>query len=154
MKTCTKCKNTWDLTGFHKDSTKKDGMASICKQCYRIRQRTDAAFRERSKLYNRNKYQTDAGYRKRVNETGRRCALRRLYGITVEQYNRMVIDQSGCCAVCRRTLLELGRSLAVDHCHKTGKVRGLLCGGCNGILGRFNDDAERFLRASEYLKRA
>jgi len=58
--------------------------------------------------------------------------------------------QNGKCAIC-----DLEKSpLCLDHCHTTGKVRGLLCRNCNGVLGRFGDDIKRFETAALYLKKA
>ena len=59
--------------------------------------------------------------------------LKRLYGIELADYNQMLEKQDGKCAICRSD--KKTRSLAVDHNHITGKVRALLCGGCNGQLG-------------------
>lgn len=78
-----------------------------------------------------------------------------LYGITREQYDAMVEAQEGKCAICRRS--EWGgrhNKPHVDHCHETGRVRGLLCDGCNNGLGRFGDDPERLERAAAYLRQA
>lgn len=72
------------------------------------------------------------------------------YGLTVDSYERMRNGQSGMCAICL-TPPRRGR-LYVDHCHKSGRVRGLLCSDCNLGLGKFNDDADRVLRASKYLE--
>ncbi len=73
----------------------------------------------------------------------------RRFGITEQQYNDMKASQDGCCAICRRTR-KLGRykNLAIDHCHKTGKVRGLLCVTCNtrlGFLERYWDQIHTYL---------
>ena len=80
----------------------------------------------------------------------RRHKLKRLFGITVDQYNEMLAEQDGVCAICRRASPD-GRRLHVDHCHKTKTVRGLLCHDCNRGLGMFRDDPENFSRAAEYL---
>ena len=64
-------------------------------------------------------------------------------------YNAMWLAQDGKCAICRLVCI---KSLAVDHCHKTGKIRGLLCMRCNTALGMFKDDPSLLLRAIEYLK--
>lgn len=86
--------------------------------------------------------------RKRANKAhGRRAHLRRQYGITLEEFDRMVLDQEGRCAVCA----EPTPDLVVDHCHVTGVVRGLLCNSCNFGLGAFKDRPERFEAAIVYL---
>ena len=87
----------------------------------------------------------------------RKSHLKRYYGITVEQYDEMLKSQNGVCAICGNVELSNrgntlnALSLAVDHCHETGKIRGLLCMDCNQTLGKFNDDPARFEKAAEYL---
>ena len=78
--------------------------------------------------------------------------LRADFGIGVEDYERLYAAQGGCCAICGRTHSDRrGHRLAVDHCHATGRVRGLLCSSCNQGLGKFADDPERLRRAADYL---
>lgn len=72
------------------------------------------------------------------------------YGLKDGQYDLLKAAQGGSCAICRRAT-GATKKLAVDHDHKTGFVRGLLCGPCNGMLGNARDDVEFFLRAAEYL---
>jgi hypothetical protein len=62
--------------------------------------------------------------------------LKARFGITLEEYNLLLQEQEGVCAICKRTE---ARRLAVDHCHATGQIRGLLCSGCNRLLGRIED---------------
>ena|SRR5580698_2982676 len=85
-------------------------------------------------------------------------AAERLYGIQPDDYMRMWHEQKGVCALCggidvdgktRRT-----KCLHVDHCHSTGKVRGLLCHKCNHGLGAFKDDSALMRRAAEYIDRS
>lgn len=78
--------------------------------------------------------------------------LKRNYGITIEDFNKMFDEQLGHCAICGKHQTELGQSLCVDHNHDTGKVRGLLCINCNAGLGNFKDDSELVFRALEYLE--
>lgn len=75
------------------------------------------------------------------------------YGITVEAYEAMFRAQNGACAICRGNELS-GRRLAVDHCHTTGTVRGLLCAGCNRGIGYMGDSVQNLNAAAEYLTRA
>ena len=87
----------------------------------------------------------------------RKSHLKRYYNITLEKYEEMFNKQNGLCAICFNP--EKGNvgnkkssiSLAVDHCHNTGKIRELLCMDCNQILGRFKEDPIRFQKAAEYL---
>lgn len=72
------------------------------------------------------------------------------YNMTPEDYTAMLKEQFGGCAICKRHPQEK-RRLAVDHCHTTGRVRGLLCAPCNVSLGAFDDDPRRLLEAAKYL---
>lgn len=81
----------------------------------------------------------------------RDAGLRNRYGISLQQYNEMLLAQNGVCKICRE-VCPTGRHLAVDHCHTTGKVRGLLCVRCNQGLGHFIDDEQRILRMLEYVR--
>jgi hypothetical protein len=79
----------------------------------------------------------------------RAADLARTYGLSREQYDAMLADQGGGCALCGRKPGR--RELAVDHDHQTGQVRGLLCSSCNGALGVLGDSREGLLRALAYL---
>ena len=81
-------------------------------------------------------------------EKQRARRLKRHYGISVEEYERMLCEAAGRCAVCGEELLDPH----VDHNHKTGKIRGLLCPQCNIGLGMFNDSAEILAKAASYLR--
>lgn len=90
------------------------------------------------------------------NKTGhqRDRHLRRKYGISLEDYDRMLAAQAGGCAICGKRPDEqqrYDRYLHVDHNHETGEVRGLLCDQHNLLLGRFNDDPNLIRRAADYL---
>lgn len=85
-------------------------------------------------------------------ERVRRNDLIKKYGITVEDYNKMFQEQDGKCAICHKDQLEFRIRFSVDHNHKTGKVRGLLCHNCNRALGWFYDDIETLQSAIEYLQ--
>lgn len=76
------------------------------------------------------------------------------YGMTLEEYEAMVTLSHGQCSICRRDMLGVGcGKMCIDHDHKTGKVRGLLCNECNVGLGQFRDNIECLLSAIEYLRR-
>lgn len=85
--------------------------------------------------------------------------LRKYYGITADEYERMHDAQSGECAICSGAELTADpktgrvRRLAVDHCHDTGAVRGLLCSGCNNGLGAFKDRIDLLEKGLRYLQR-
>ena len=90
--------------------------------------------------------------REKVRETNRRWNFAKHFGITIDDYKVMFENQEGRCAICKVHQTDLPRALDVDHCHKTGKIRGLLCGGCNRGLGGFRDNDDILLMAIEYLK--
>jgi hypothetical protein len=128
------------LEEFYTHARTKDGKGSWCKKCLMAKtaeKRKDPVQKELWKEY------------------GRRSILKKRYGITADQYDKMIIDQNNGCAICGST--EMGgrgeaTRLAVDHNHKTGKVRGLLCTSCNNGLGRFKDDPELLVKAATYLR--
>ena len=78
--------------------------------------------------------------------------VRRKYGITLEQYYELLKIQNNGCAICGKTEEPDGRRLAIDHCHLSGDVRGVLCNNCNNGLGSFGDSIDGMLKAIEYLK--
>lgn len=88
-------------------------------------------------------------YPERTRASGRRCHLKRKFGITVEDYDRMLSAQGGVCMICRKPSQN---NLHVDHCHKTGIVRSLLCGHCNRMIGLAGDDPMVLISAAEYLR--
>jgi hypothetical protein len=75
--------------------------------------------------------------------------LKQTYGLSTADYNAMLRQQNGACAICRQKSAE---RLCVDHCHKTRRVRGLLCRKCNTGLGCYGDDPERIAAAIAYLQ--
>lgn len=77
--------------------------------------------------------------------------IRRQYGITLAEYDQMLRDQDYKCAICGNEDEVEGRRLAIDHCHDSGKVRGLLCGKCNRGLGLFYDNKNLLTNAISYL---
>ena len=96
------------------------------------------------KWYEKNKEKVLAKQKKRNLESD----LRK-YGITLEKYEAMEKKQNGVCAICMEK--EPNKKLAVDHCHITGKVRGLLCSNCNNGLGKFKDSKTLLIKAINYL---
>lgn len=73
------------------------------------------------------------------------------YGITLTEYNAIFMAQEGRCAGCEKHQSEFKRALCVDHCHKTDKVRGLLCDDCNIVLGRIRESYQTLYNLAEYL---
>lgn len=81
----------------------------------------------------------------------RETNLLRKFGITVEAWEEMFERQDGGCAICHRVQKSGAKRLAVDHCHTTGRVRGLLCYRCNYAIGMFKDEPYLLQRATDYL---
>lgn len=99
----------------------------------------------------RNKDQRDTRCKPCQKAYSRAHDLKNFYGISTEDYNNLFAQQNGKCAICGKTQTAEKRQLAVDHDHKTGAVRGLLCGKCNMTLGLFHDKASIFLEMYQYL---
>jgi len=82
--------------------------------------------------------------------------LKRHFGITIDDYNRMLEYQNFCCAICGKRVEDMDNGMAkrfdVDHDHSTGKIRGLLCGNCNRGIGNLQDSPENLQSAIQYLK--
>lgn len=131
-KVCAGCKEEKDVSLFPKDTRIKSGIRSRCKACYA----------ELNRKIHQKRGTTD-GDRDRK--------LRKTFGISLEQYNRMFFEQDCRCAVCGKTEQENGKRLAVDHCHKTGKIRKLLCHHCNCALGMVNDNKDTLAALISYL---
>ena len=108
----------------------------------------------------RNKYMR--GYYAKTREQTKGYQLKYKFGITMEEYQLLLESQGGTCALCnglnniRRKGTHNGEpitmALSVDHNHKTGKVRGLLCNGCNTSLGKFKDNPILLEKAIKYLR--
>jgi hypothetical protein len=98
-------------------------------------------------------------FRKLHPESFKRYDAKKKYGISGTDFVAMKEKQNGLCAICNKPETQKKRNsqetmdLAIDHCHKTHKIRGLLCSACNQGLGRFKDDVGLLESAIEYLKR-
>lgn len=89
--------------------------------------------------------------RKRYKKSGRNTRFKKDYDITVGEYNKMNLEQNFKCKICGNPEKVKNRDLAVDHCHVTGKIRGLLCFRCNTAIGKFEDNPELLKKALAYL---
>lgn len=123
-KWCPDCNDVKPLREFPTNRSASSGYMTSCKPCHNARTRASLE----------------------ANGGARNYHLRRRYGITVEHYNKMFAEQDGLCAICQEAPAE-----HVDHDHKTGKVRGLLCFNCNGALGQFRDRPDLMLLGATYL---
>ena len=138
MKECTRCRRTLPRDAFYTRETGKP--SSWCKACVKAANKARQAER---------KAEGRSWYNPEVDVWSHR---RRRYGITKEQYLAMLDEQGGACAICRGAPDGKDKSLVVDHDHKTGKVRGLLCNKCNWAIGHFKDDSDRMMNAITYLE--
>jgi hypothetical protein len=135
-KTCNKCGQLKPASAFGPDPRVRDGLRGWCKQCH-----VDHA----------TQWNKDHPDRFRLNQ--RRMVVKKRYGITLEDYAALLASQGGRCAVCGTS--DPGKQTwHIDHCHKTGVVRGVLCGRCNRSIGAFEDDPELLAKAVAYLTRS
>lgn len=141
MKICSVCREEKPLSDYHRSKNTKDGHTYRCKPCDR-----EARYKYRTK---------DP---KRYAEKLRNRQLKYKYGIDLKIYREMLEEQKGGCRICgassNNALYGINKTdnFSVDHCHDTGKVRGLLCNQCNRALGFFKDDPELLRKAANYLE--
>jgi len=164
MRTCSKCKEEKDEDCFYPGTH-----SAKCKECHRAYQKARyAAHPEKWKEYEQRAREKDpeafkiksreaqARYRANPENTIRLRYVKSRYGIDIDEYVRMETAQGEVCAICKRPPMSNGRDttprLHVDHCHKTGRVRALLCFKCNAMLGHAEDSESTLQAAIEYLK--
>lgn len=178
-KICSKCKVEKSVEEFYKARSKKDGLQSQCKlctkghyensreerreyareyrknnreQCRESVRRSYEKNREERREYARRYHETHdeqiKAYRETHKEERRNYHLKSTYGVTLEEYEDMVVKQDSKCKICG----EFWDRLHIDHCHKSGKIRGLLCNPCNRGLGMFKDNIGLLAGAMEYLR--
>ena len=139
------------------------GLNAICRDC--VNEKARARYAEKDILSRRKEQKSnyDKERREKLRAEGklkpldpdiaRMQMLRRNYGMTPDDYNAMVAKQSNQCLICSVSgESERNQRLVVDHCHTSGKVRGLLCNKCNLLLGHADDTIDRLERAIFYLK--
>ncbi len=133
-KTCFKCKQEKDISCFrtHKSGRQVGQFFSYCKECETIRH----------KEWVKNNKEKNTLIK-------RKSQLKTIFGISLETYQEMLSNQNGACAICGKPETSLSvwntsKVLSVDHDHKTGKVRGLLCGKCNLLLGIYESRKTEF----------
>ena len=145
IKWCPKCRQKRDVSFF---SLRSNGyLRAYCKPCevkaQNARERTPkgraykAAFDQKNSNVRPDRY--------------RNTDLKRNYGITLDQWNQMFEEQGRRCAICRSSTIAPPRWWETDHCHKTNRVRGILCGKCNSILGFVDDNPATLINAAIYL---
>ncbi len=125
IKKCCRCGKIKSQDEFNLRGKSPDGLAARCMECYTLYQREDRSHKN--------------------------------YGITEVQYNLMLKSQNGVCKICKQpeTVKQYGkvRRLSVDHCHKTNKVRGLLCLRCNTLLAHVENRPEILEAIPKYLQK-
>lgn len=138
---CGRCRQRKPLADF---TRRKDTAARVgsCRAC-----QTERSRRWRAANPERNRDNRRA-YERRRPEVSRASYIKSRYGITAAEYDAMLVRQGGGCAICRE---QIDGSLDIDHCHTTGRVRGLLCGPCNRMLGLAKDRPEVLSAAARYL---
>jgi hypothetical protein len=160
-KPCKKCGVTKPLTEFYREVTAKDGHRGECKACFSLASKARYPARRELMIQRAQRWREENPERFRATQKARRqrpeakakereAHLLRKFGITQAQYDEMLAQQGGGCALCGRPPAP-GISLHVDHDHVTGKVRGLLCFRHNNALGDFDDDPAMLMKAAGYL---
>ena len=130
MKTCSKCHEHLELVQFYKSKRTKDGYLSWCRNC-------------------NNKYRKiNYSFYKRRNEK-----LKANYGLGLEEFNQILLDQDNRCAICKSNTPGGKGTFNVDHNHTTGQVRGLLCHWCNFMIGQSRESIEILSAGIDYLKK-
>jgi len=176
-KTCNHCKKSKPIESYYLSKGAKDGHRPTCIECWRvIHHRTSEQNKEyrekygkRIRAYDRErikpgyKKKEKALYDKRYRDSDikkqKNWAMKRNFGITLDQYEQMFKNQNGLCGICfqpevRKSIRsDKPKNLAVDHCHESGTVRGLLCQDCNTGVGLFKDSPLLMIKAAKYLKK-
>mgnify|MGYP000119516448 CR=1 FL=1 len=172
-KYCSGCKTIKPVSEFYKRRDRPNGYASKCKVCrntyhaeyLKTKNGKDSVKKTKNLYWQRfgKAYaQTPNGKAKirnnnakyRQSEKGKRAKrnyeLFAKYGITLDQFEELFQQQGQKCAICGND--KPLRGFHLDHCHKTNKVRGILCHTCNSGLGLFKDNPDIFLKAADYLQ--
>ena len=164
MKICSECKENKSLSDFSKDNKRKSGLRANCKSCANLNNKkwySKNAEQQKIKCNENGKEYYKANTKKCL-ISARVIKLKKYWpNSTKEQakqnYDNLLIQQNYKCKICKKTETAIDhrygtlKSLSVDHCHKTGKVRGLLCTKCNYILGLLGDDINLANNCINYL---
>lgn len=163
LKLCIQCLEDKLLSDFGKDKRNISGLRNECKDCRNIYEKAlrngNTEYKkqqtENTKQWKKNNPDKAKILRDRYNKKNptkmREAHLKFTFNVTLEQYEVMMVEQNRVCKICALPA-ESGKNLHIDHDHKTGEIRGLLCGKCNMGLGLFNDNYELINKAIEYLK--
>lgn len=142
-KICTQCKQEKMLSEFYGEKRALNKLTSACKICTRHR---NLQWLNKNKT-KRNEYLKR--YRKMRPDLEKNRQLKHRFGITLEDYHGLKNQQDNKCAICKTSFDNVTAN--VDHCHTTGKVRGLLCSKCNHGLGLFKDSVDNLNEAINFL---
>jgi hypothetical protein len=158
MKQCRKCGELKPENEFYPSKGMADGFRSDCKACNLAAKRARYAANPQREIARVKQWQQlnkaivnarNRAYREANPLAMREWHLRSKLGISIADYDELLRRQRGGCAVCHKPPGNI--SLHVDHDHVTGKIRGLLCVGCNNAIGQFHDDADLLARAIDYV---
>ena len=131
--TCKKCSVVKPLAEFYKTTDRKSGYKTICKECIKADPLTEQR-------------------KKKMREYGVGKHLKAKYNLSIEDRNNMLIAQNHKCAICGvDETIAPKKKLVVDHCHKTKKIRGLLCHNCNVSIGLMKESIPAILNSVAYL---
>lgn len=149
-KICTKCKVDKPTSAFSPRKRVKSGLNSHCKDCANdfARQREKSNEEKLRNLASGRKYRRKFPFRNRE----RRWKEQGI-NLTHKEFNKRFKKQKGCCAICGRHQSEFKNSLNVDHNHKTGQVRDLICITCNHLVGYVETRKETLEKVKGYLKK-
>ena len=137
LKRCCSCKEEKDIFDFHKDKSREDQKYPACKKCTN----------KRNHLY-QVRVKDTPHYKTR----GRRNWIKYEYGISLEDYEKLLIQQNFLCFICGKQLGLFKKHTHLDHNHKTKKIRKFLCRGCNQGIGNFEENTKNMGNAINYLK--
>lgn len=150
MKTCTKCLKTMPESAFRGYSDPTRPLRARCRVClldnHRKKSQPDWTPEQWDIYWEKRRSKRNRDEEKRY---WRNSHLQKHYGITVEDQDRLVAEQDGRCAICRRVLAK--DHICIDHDHESGVVRGALCHSCNLSIGRMDEDVDRLTAAADYL---
>lgn len=134
---CKSCNTNKAKTDFHKDTSSKRGYAYYCKPCATAKSR---------------KWHKDNKHNVEYKQAKRDSYFQSKYSLTTEERVAILQKQNNLCAICSIPLNTHGTHTHTDHCHTTGKVRGILCTNCNRGLGHFKDNMNNLENAIQYLR--
>jgi len=143
FKKCTKCSTVKSVNEYYLKNNKP---RSNCKNCHALEAKPRySQNKERYNNYSKKWYKENP-------EKVKNIFLRNRYNITLEDFNEMLKNQNNTCAICKKDK-QGERDFHIDHCHTTGKVRGILCYKCNSSIGLLNDNIETLKEAIKYLEK-